>query len=84
MARNKGFSIVEVLLIVLVLALAGFLSWKVWDVMNTPKSSDQTTQQQSTDDEVKSAEDLDKVDKTLDDTNLEGDEATQLDAETSF
>lgn len=83
MVRNKGFSIVEVLIIVLVLALIGFIGWKVWDSTNNPPSTDETTTQQAPK-EIKTEEDLDKADKTLDETNIEGDEANQLETEVSF
>lgn len=85
MARsNKGFSIVEVLIVILVLALVGFIGWKVWDTMNQPTTDEGTSQQQPASDDMKSEEDLDKADKTLDDTNVDGTEAQQLELETSF
>lgn len=88
MARNnKGFSIVEVLIIVLVLALVGFIGWKVWDnLANKPAATNDTTTQQETTPatEVESKSDLDKVDKTLDDTNVDGNEVQQLDSQVNF
>lgn len=87
MARNnKGFSIVEVLIIVLVLALVGFIGWKVWDnLANKPASNDTTTQQKAVPaTDVKNKSDLDKVDKTLDDTNVDGNETQQLDSQVNF
>lgn len=79
--NNKGFSIVEVFIVILVLAVAVFIGWKVWDTMNTPKVAPPIA---PASEEIKTDQDLDKADKTLNDTNIEGDEAQQLDAEVSF
>lgn len=82
MIRNKGFSIVEVVIIIAVVGIIGLIGWRVWDA-NQTKTTDQTDTTQSTP-EVNSESDLDKVDTTLDSMNVEGQEAKQLDSQTSF
>lgn len=79
-SHKKGFTVVEIVIVVVVLVIAGLIAFRVWDSYN--RQAPVTTEQQS--EEVQTAEDLDKVDKTLDETNIEGDETKQLDAEVNF
>lgn len=79
-SHKKGFTVVEIVIVVVVLVIAGLIAFRVWDSYN--RQGPVTTEQQS--EEVQTAEDLDKVDKTLDETNIEGDETKHLDAEVNF
>ena len=83
MSRNKGFSIVEVVIVIAVIGLIGLIGWRVWDAQNTGTDQTDTTQTDTTPD-VNSEADLDKADDTLDAMNVEGEEAKQLESETSF
>jgi prepilin-type N-terminal cleavage/methylation domain-containing protein len=77
---KKGFTIVEIVIVVVVLVIAGLIAFRIWDSYNT--QAPVTKEQRS--EEVQTAEDLDKVDKMLDETNIEGDETNRLDAEVNF
>ena len=78
---KKGFTVVEIVVVVVVLAIAGLIAWKVWSTMNAPKA---VAPLAPVSEEIKTTEDLNKADKALDDTNVEGDETSQLDAEVNF
>lgn len=84
-ARNtKGFSIVEVVLVLAVLILIGVIGWRVWDANQSTGTEQLDTPRADSAPKVESNEDLDKANSVLDDTNLEGEEAKQLEAETNF
>lgn len=85
MERNKGFSIVEVVIVIAIISLIGVIGWRVWSAnqaVTTDTDTTQTTEQEVPD--VNSDADLDKADDALDETNIEGSESQQLDTETSF
>lgn len=79
--NNKGFSIVEVMIVVLVLALIGFIGWKVWDSTSGPKP---VAPLAPVSEKTQPTDELKADDKTLDNTNVEGDEASQLESEVNF
>ena len=83
MARNKGFSIVEVVIILAVVALIGLIGWRVW-MANQPADSETETVQVQDVQPIKSDKDLDKAASQLDEMNVEGSESQQLDSQTSF
>ena len=83
MARNKGFSIVEVVIILAVVALIGLIGWRVW-MANQPADKDTETVQVQDVQPINSDKDLDKVSDQLDEMNVEGTESQQLDSQTSF
>lgn len=83
MARNKGFSIVEVVIVIAVVALIGLLIWRVWSANQTTDGGTEPTQTQQVQD-INSEQDLDKATEQLDETNIEGTESQQLDTETNF
>lgn len=80
--NNKGFSIVEVMIIVLVITIAGFIGWKVWEATNAPKAAAPIAPAGQS--EVQTKEDLDTVDKELDSADIEGNELQQLESEVNF
>lgn len=83
--NNKGFGVVEVILVIAVVALIGLIGWRVWTAQQDNDGVEQVDTSNSTEaPTIKSDEDLDKADKALDETNLEGSESQQLDTETDF
>lgn len=82
MTRQKGFSIVEIVIVLAVVALIGLLGWRVWSANQTTDTTDTT--QSETVAPINSEEDLNTADQQLDATNIEGSESQQLDTETSF
>ena len=85
MARNKGFTIVEVMIVIVLIALVGFIGWRVWTANQQTDMQDvQTTTQTEEVPTINSEQDLDKATEQLDETNIEGSESQQLDTETSF
>ncbi len=74
--NQNGFSIFESLLIVAVLALFGFIGWRVYQANKSVESTDTTTSQKP----IEKAEDLDRtvdelnsqdIDKELDTSELD-------------
>lgn len=97
MHRNKnssGFSAVEIVLVVAVVALLGFIGWRFYTIQRdnaadgTSQSSTAPAQNSTKSNavpaapEIKSTQDLDTAEKTLDGTNTDSD-SSQLDSETS-
>lgn len=86
MTRNKGFSIVEVVIVLAIVGVIGLIGWRVWDA-NQNNSVDQEGTSQSGSEaspDIQSDTDLDKADQTLDTMNVEGTESKELDSQTSF
>lgn len=90
MTRRTGFTIVEVIIVIAVIGLAAVVGWRVWEA-NKSTAFDHSQAGSSSirpaseiAPKVSSDADLDKADKALDATNIDGTEAKQLDAETNF
>lgn len=85
MKNHKGFSIVEVVIVLAIVGLIALIGWRVWEAnqFTTDGSQSGTTQSEAAP-EINSESDLDTADQTLDATNVEGQEAKQLDSETRF
>lgn len=84
MTRNKGFSIVEVVIVLAVVALIGLIGWRVWMANQVTDDTPTDTVQTQDVQPINSDQDLDKASEQLDETNVEGTESQQLDTETSF
>lgn len=84
MARNKGFSIVEVVIVLVVIALIGLLGWRLWTANQVSDTNEPQTTQTEEVPVIDSEQDLDKAAQQLDETNIEGSESQQLDTETGF
>ena len=85
--KNKGFSIVEIILVVAVIAIVGFVGWKAWDTFSNTKTANTTQTQQINTDQAPAVTDnasLDKSTATLDAINIDGTESTQLKSQTNF
>ena len=84
MARNEGFSIVEVIIVVAVVGLIGLIGWRVWDAQQNTDTGQTETSQQNQVPDINNESDLDKASESLDATDVEGSESQQLDSQTSF
>jgi prepilin-type N-terminal cleavage/methylation domain-containing protein len=84
MTRNKGFSIVEVVVVLAIVALIGLIGWRVWMANQATDDTPTDTVQTQGVQPINSDQDLDKAAEQLDETNVEGTESQQLDTETSF
>lgn len=85
--KNKGFSIVEIILVIAAIAVIGFVGWKAWDIFVNNKTADTTQTQQINTDQAPAVTDnasLDKSTATLDAINVDGTESTQLKSQTNF
>ncbi|HXH04912.1 MAG TPA: prepilin-type N-terminal cleavage/methylation domain-containing protein [Candidatus Nitrosotenuis sp.] len=87
-SRKNGFSVVEVIIAILIIALIGFILLKAWEVFSSDDAQLQSdTSQQPTSQQapaINSAEDLTEAEKMLDETNVEGSSEQELDSETGF
>lgn len=86
--RERGFTVVEGLLVLLLVAAIVAAGWFVFNRMKDKEDKDATTntsQSASDASEVNDTEDLDAVNKTLDDTNLDASstDSSELDTELS-
>lgn len=68
MNKQRGFSVVEVLLVAVVVAVLAFVGYRIYQ--NRQVKTDVPAPQSSVP-EVKTTADLDKASKTLDDTNVD-------------
>lgn len=86
--NTKGFGVIELFLIIVILALIGLVTWKAWEAYSESRiDPDQSQQEQGADTEapeINSSSDLDAASEALDSQAVEGDEQKQIDAETSF
>ncbi|HET7630116.1 MAG TPA: prepilin-type N-terminal cleavage/methylation domain-containing protein [Candidatus Saccharimonadales bacterium] len=89
MNRQRGFSIVEIIIVVAVIVVLALIGWRLWQRMGDDQPSDQTnsttsqTSQQQTP-PINNAQDLDKASRRLNDVNVDGDYSKQLDQQTGF
>lgn len=85
MRRQKGFATLELGLIIIGLILVGFIAWRLVKTGEPAATVDQSTVvSDSAVPEVTQTSDLDKLETQLNDTSIEDDTATQLDAESTF
>ena len=86
--KDNAFTIVEVLIAVVVIALLGFLGWKAWDAAsnNDDNASPTSSQVESSESSspVNNEKDLDAAAATLDETVIDDSESTRLETETNF
>lgn len=75
-------------MIITIIAVIGFVAWKAFDMLTVANKTQTQAQSQQTDTtqtiKVKSASDLNKVETTLNSTNIDGTESSQLNSETNF
>ena len=83
-SSRKGFSLVEIVLVVVFVAVIGLVSYKFWSASNsksTTASAPATAADVAT---VKKAADLDTVSKQLDSVDVAGSFEKELDSASSF
>lgn len=78
MKRQKGFSVIEGLLIVVVLAIIGAVGYLAYSNLWASKGSDTNSSVAAV--KVESQKDLDKVDSALDQLTVDDSELGQLDS----
>lgn len=85
---TKGFGVIELLLIIVIIALIGLVTWKAWEAYSGSRVDPNQSQEDRAADteapEIKSSSDLDAASTALDEQAVEGDEAKQVETETSF
>jgi prepilin-type N-terminal cleavage/methylation domain-containing protein len=84
---NKGFSIVEILLVIAIIAIFGFVGWKAYDTFFNNKTATTAQTQQVNTDTAPAVIDnsgLDASESTLNATIIDNSESAQLDAQTNF
>ena len=82
-SRQKGFTLVEVVVLVLVIGLLGFIGVRVWGTYTSQELAKDTTttaQVQT----IKNAKDVEAVEKQLDNIDVVGSFEKDLDSESSF
>jgi type II secretory pathway pseudopilin PulG len=89
MKRNQsGFGLVEVILLLVIVGLIAFVGFRVWqanqdDFLGTDTTSNQQQSNESAP-QINDAEDLDKAEDTLNNTDIGGNSEKQLDSELDF
>jgi prepilin-type N-terminal cleavage/methylation domain-containing protein len=86
MRKSKGFSIVEIIIVVVIvgiiaaLGIVGYSRWKQTQVAN---KTDTTQQTASATPDIKTTSDLDKALTALDQADVAGTDTTQLDSQSN-
>ncbi|HCR55556.1 TPA: hypothetical protein DIV49_01155 [Candidatus Saccharibacteria bacterium] len=83
---QRGFSVIEVAIVLVVLGLVGALGYVAWNKFvdtdtGTTETSEERTAEKIT---VKNADDLNSVEKTLDATDVEDSESTEAEQAADF
>ncbi len=80
--NQKGFAALEIIIVVVVVGILGFAGWLVYDRQKSNNDTTDTVQTtESTDQEVKSAEDLKKVEDQLNQSDIDKElDTTEIDA----
>ncbi|HET8690487.1 MAG TPA: prepilin-type N-terminal cleavage/methylation domain-containing protein [Candidatus Saccharimonadales bacterium] len=89
MTKQKGFTIVEIVVVIAILVVVGLIGWRLWQ-----RSQGQSTNQNSSTSSqvgqseqtppISNAADLNNASQTLDNVNVDGGYSSQLDQQTSF
>ena len=82
-SKQKGFTLVEVVALVLVVGLIGFVGLRVWGSYTTNQLAQDSTSVETVR-QITSAADVEAVEKQLDDIDVVGSFEEELDAETTF
>lgn len=88
MNRQKGFSIVEIVIIIAILVVLALVGWRLWQQMS--QSNDQTatptsqTSGQVQTPPIDNENDLNRAAQRLDSVDVDGNYQDELDQQTSF
>lgn len=89
--KQRGFGIIEVVLVIAILAIIGVIAWRMLDSSgnggtNTQPNQDTSTSESSSEEvaPIANQNDLTKVEEQLDGTKLEDSSSTELESETNF
>ena len=85
--RQNGFAIIEVLLIIVILCIIAFVAWRVIEAQGDidsqhPADSTVIDNKDTQVPEAKNAEDLDSLDKQMDDAGIDDATLNELDKQT--
>lgn len=87
MKKQNGFGAVEIVLLIVIVGLIGFVIWRVMDARNLYESTGENNMsnpQEVNVPPVTNKKDLEKVEKQLDKTSIEGSYESDLNSESSF
>lgn len=89
MNRQKGFSIVEVVIVVAIVVVVGLIGWRLWQHYHNgsnsqPNASVSSQTGQAATKPINNAQDLDKASQQMSGVNVDGDYSKQLDQQTAF
>jgi len=85
--NNKGFGVLEIVLVVAAIAVVGFVGWKAYVAFSNNKKADTSQSQQATTEQAPAVTDnasLDKSAATLDAIDVGGTESTQFKSQANF
>ena len=83
-ARN-GFTLIEIMIVVLVIGIVGVIGWRVYDANVNKPTANQTGMPTSSEAaKIQNTSDLDKATQTLDNTDVAGNYESELNTETDF
>lgn len=73
--NNSGFSLIPVLLLIAIVAITGFVGWRVYDTQKTSDNSSLSTPttSQASEQPINTKADIDKEQNTLDSSNIDSD-----------
>lgn len=81
---RKGFSVVEIVLVVAVVALGGFIGYRFWGAMNHKQAAVTAPATSSEVAPVTNSKDLDTISQQLDNVDVSGSFEQELDTASSF
>jgi hypothetical protein len=90
MKRNKGFAIVELVLILVIVGIIAFVAWRVIEASGDAQTAQNQVPQSTVDPEdaatpaVTNTSDLTKLENELNNQKLDDSTSTDLDTQTTF
>lgn len=81
-AKSHGFSIVELLIVVVVLAVIGIIGYRVWEARHVAQAPNTSVTAQAT--PINNLADLDKTDTELQNLDTDGSDISNLEAEINY
>jgi prepilin-type N-terminal cleavage/methylation domain-containing protein len=83
---EKGFSAVEILLTVVIVAVIGLVAWRVWDATQTPATNTDTSNPKATEEAapINSEADLDDASKDLENADVGEGYEKEVETQTNY